>query len=428
MAWAWWQASRTRRWVAIGVVAVVVVGVAVMVARRPRGEQASDFSISASVGDPSPEPSSPRTGVEPPFRAGGALLGDTALLERAARAWVDKAAQDSSFPEPARNRNWRAGEPRWYFDVLWAGPRKHGTRVLLYSGRNLVRYEEPTSGRPGKIDDDTEVLRHRLSGIWYELPIRVDDDGWLLTDTLRDRSFRLLRSDGVREVTAKDGVLDVTDQAVLVLKTDRPDAAWVLGRQTAFRADVREDTLRAALVNDADGPPVAAALMAATERRADYISSRNQIYLDHGRAELMWRGDVPRVGRSAAVVLDGGTWPTVAIGYPDGGKLLGSDWRRTLPGFIGSSDGRILAPLLAGGWVGAIGSTAFVVVGAPEVVRLHVRIGAIERTASGPVAAFSPAELQVPIRPDGKLGQPPSAVVYGETADGTVVPSVTLVY
>ncbi|GAA1037834.1 hypothetical protein GCM10009557_52300 [Virgisporangium ochraceum] len=63
-------------------------------------------------------------------------------------------------------------------------------------------------------------------------------------------------------------------------------------------------------------------------------------------------------------------------------------------------------------------------IGGPEIARLHVRIGTEQRTVAARVAAFSPAELRIPMDANGKLGEPPGAAVYGETADGTAVPVI----
>ncbi|GIJ75236.1 hypothetical protein Voc01_101530 [Virgisporangium ochraceum] len=398
--------------------AVLAVGVIVVLVIRD-GDDPAAFSVTVSEGAVISGPE-PRFAGDPPFRGAGAALGDRALLERAARAWLHKAQEDRSFPAPAESPHRDADEPRWRFAALWAGDRAGGPLVLLYSAGYVVRYQEAAAGR-GAVVGEPEPIKRGVANSWSNQPLRLDDDGWLLTDVLRDATVRVVGT-GVREERVTDGVLAVRGEALVVVT----GSVWLLRRDAAFELVVT-DALRAELADDDGARRVARALLAATAERDRYARAPySQIAADRAPADLLWRGDLPHVGRLTAVVLDPGRTPAVAIGAGTGGALLAQGRR---PSSTRSFDtgGRLPAPILAAGWTSGPngdGPYALVVIGGPEIARLHVRIGTEQRTVAARVAAFSPAELRIPMDANGKLGEPPGAAVYGETADGTAVPVI----
>jgi hypothetical protein len=58
-------------------------------------------------------------------------------------------------------------------------------------------------------------------------------------------------------------------------------------------------------------------------------------------------------------------------------------------------------------------------------VRIHVRTGTVSRELPPGPIALTAADLGLPAVPeDDRGGDGPAVVVYGETADGTVVPAL----
>jgi hypothetical protein len=182
------------------------------------------------------------------------------------------------------------------------------------------------------------------------------------------------------------------------------------------------------------GPrPGGAVVVLARGRRE---SPRIAIYDDRARAVIR---EAPGVGSDAMILGGGGrTNPWYSIGFGDGTALRFTGPAASASPSPGVSNcgpapaclkaQRVGLPMLLAGWLyrGPGSPRVLVVVGGPEVVRIHVRVGTLTRDLPAGAARLTAADLGVPAAPDDATGgDGPAVVVYGDLADGTAVPALT---
>jgi hypothetical protein len=388
--------------VAAVVLAAVVVAVVVVVRRGPGA----------------PPPLEVRRDGLPAFPARGPAIGDDALVQRAARAWQDRDTAAPPSPVP------RAKDERPA--LLWAGPRSGGTLVVLArpapDQRLRIAYYVERAGvgavvREDQVRDSTQE------------PLRLDATGWLLPARGEQRAFRLLRREPYANepVTTRHGVLEAATPA-LVLTAEPGIDSYLLraggGATVLLNKRSAERTL--ALLEDEAG---ARRLFDAAVVAPDS---------DTTALELTWRGGVPGMGSDAVVVrgfAEGSIW--YGIGFGDGAARRFTGGVATArPSPRTSNCGplpkcaepvRAELPMLLAGWMyrGQRSPQALVIVADPQIVRIHVRAGTVSRDLPPGPIALTAADLGLPAVPeDGRGGEGPAVVVYGETADGTVVPAL----
>jgi hypothetical protein len=345
------------KWVA-GVAAVAVVAAAVGVGVYVRDRDRDDDL-------PRVVPIAATT-----FQAAGSLLGDTALTERAARAWRGQ-------PSEVRNATYGEAHVLW---VIWAGPRDGASEVLLALDQGTVfRYRE----RPGQ------------AGAIQRLPNSVDTDddnplalsggGWLLPRRYLRERYRLVRRDAqgawsdVREAQiGRDGVLEAGDDAYLF---GPHQGTWLLRAGTGSYLqigprDIHKRTDEWLAFNAAlDAPDAIRLAVGALDAAMRALPEPTP---DRGYAvDVITTRPLAPVGPFTAIAVthrdpNDGTRVAAAYGTGTTTVLPGRWLRPRSPGYD---------PLLTGGW---LTTGVFVAVGDRRITSITVD----GQTVQGNVAAF----------------------------------------
>jgi hypothetical protein len=389
------KSSRRRVAILAGTLAAIVAAVVVIVVVT-RDERPTRIAIATSDVDGLP----PR----------GPLLDDKDLVQRAARAWQQHAnILGTGGPE---------------IHLLWAGSRSGRKLVLL--GRveqksqwlRLAAYVERSAGN-GVIERDVRVPRTGHG-------IMLDDTALLLKGPSADR-YRVVADDGGTTTTTRpeiiDGVIEVGRRAMLLPERGHNSVIVVqdgVAGSLGLLDGEREELLAwADQAGDRLLPATLAAFQYGRVGADDAISG--------GSITPIWRGPLGSTGDVVVVRLrmSGEEW----FGLSSSGGTL----RFTAPTRLGAvaSPGPVACaptpacqepkpatlPYLLAGW--AQNSKTLVVVGAPAITKVTVRVGTVTRELAGSQFAVSLAGLGLPA-----VTWSPAVSVVGQTADGTHVPAL----